>query len=353
MALEATTLALLDSGLLPENYSENLEKSQKNFNLDFHQPTKIGTSFGTTLLGFIDVTKLEQKINETDKFKNSVSPYFIPRILNNTPTGVISMVYNLKGPATSHSEACATGNHSIGDGYLNIKHGRANCMIVGATDSCLDPSVIAGFSRIRALTKESNPKQASIPFDRNRNGFVMGEGAGCLVLEDLESVRARGAESKILGEITGYSATNDAFHITAPSENGEAAYNAMKLVLEEAGTSRIDYINAHATSTPIGDDIELNSIERLFSESQKELPFVSSCKGSLGHLLAAAGSVEAILTIMAVKNNILPHTLNTNVVSSEYENLVLYQPEYGEVRAAISNSFGFGGNNSSVLFEKF
>lgn len=358
LALEATTNALLDSGLLDEKSLSNTQPRQQNLPIKYHDPTRIGTSLGTTLLGFIDITKTEQTVHETGRFRNAISPYFIPRILNNTPSGVISMSFNLKGPTISHSEACATGNHSIGDGYLNIKYGRADCMVVGATDSCLDPSVVGGFNRIRALTKAEDVNQASIPFDQHRSGFVMGEGAGCLVLEDLESAQARGAE--IYAEIIGYSATNDAFHITAPSSNGEAAYNAMKFVLEEGKLSqetetdlKIGYVNAHATSTPIGDDIELNSIKRIFQNSSN-LPYVTSSKGHIGHLLAAAGTVEAIFTIMSMRKGIILPTLNTqNVSQMEYEKLVTGQVLETRLDYAISNSFGFGGNNSSLLFKKF
>ena len=290
MAIKSCQEALLDSGLLDQSRLTDkslseMPRTQKNLgNLEFYPPERTGVSLGTTLLGFIDVTRLEQQINDSNRYKNSISPYFIPKILNNTPSGIISMIYNLRGPSTSHSEACATGNHSIGDGYLAIKYNRADCMIVGATDSCLDPSVIGGFARARALTKANTIENASIPFDKKRSGFVIGEGAGVLVLEELEMAKKRGAT--IYAEIKGYSATNDAFHMTAPSENGEAAYNAMRIVMEDQKNKLlpVDYVNAHATSTPIGDDIELRAIQKLFG-SENELPYISSSKGALVWLM--------------------------------------------------------------------
>merc|ERR1712071_124731 len=298
--------------------------------------------------GFVDIAMAEQKMQDSGRFRPEISPWFIPRILNNTPAGAISMMYDFRGPNTSHTEACATGNHSIGDGYLQIKLNRADCMIVGAADSCLDPTVLGGFARIRALSR-SNTADASRPFDQKRDGFVMGEGAGILVLESLESAHARGAE--IHAEICGYSATADAHHITAPSASGDAAFRAMKLCLAEAAVDGVDYVNAHATSTPLGDDIEAAAIQRIHEGGEQ--PYVSSNKGSVGHLLAAAGAVEGIFTCLTVKNDIIPHTLNTTSPSTDYPKLVLNQPLKTTVNTALSNSFGFGGNNSSLLFKKY
>ena len=331
MALLAANYALNDSKL-------ELQKIDK---------TRVGVSVGSCLLGFIDIVETEQKMQKTRRFRQNISPYFIPRILNNTPAGAISMEYNFKGPNTSHTEACATGNHSIGDGFMQIKYNRADCMIVGASDSCLDPTVLGGFARIRALSKNSE-NNASRPFDKNRDGFVMGEGAGILVLEDLEHAKNRNAE--IYAEITGYGATADAHHITAPSDEGEAAFNAMKLALRESEIDKVDLVNAHATSTPLGDDIEVSAVKRIFG---KDLPYLTSNKGAIGHLLAAAGAVEGIFTVLSVKNDVIPCNLNLENPSSDYDKFVMGECLKTEVNSAISNSFGFGGNNSSVVFKKY
>merc|ERR1712066_20114 len=223
---------------------------------------------------------------------------------------------------------------------MQIKYNRADLMVVGASDSCLDPTVLGGFARIRALSKNSE-NNASRPFDKNRDGFVMGEGAGILVLEDLEHAKNR--HGQIYAEITGYGATADAHHITAPSDEGEAAFNAMKLALKESEIENVDLVNAHATSTPLGDDIEVSAVKRIFGEN---LPFLTSNKGAIGHLLAAAGAVEGIFTVLSVKNDVIPCTLNLEDPSSNYDKFVMGECLKTEVNFAISNSFGFGGNNS-------
>lgn len=345
MALLAAGYALKDARLIDDDGSFiHFEQINEN---------RVGVSVGSCLLGFIDIVETEQKMQKTGRFRQQISPWFIPRILNNTPAGAISMEYNFRGPNTSHTEACATGNHSIGDGFMQIKFNRADCMIVGASDSCLDPTVLGGFARIRALSK-NDTETASRPFDKNRDGFVMGEGAGILVLEELENAKARNA--KIYAEVSGYAATADAHHITAPSDGGHAAFQAMKLALEESGLDKVDMVNAHATSTPLGDDIEVNAVKRIFggeNEDIQELPYLTSNKGAIGHLLAAAGAVEAAFSCLSVQNDIIPHTLNLVDPSSDYKNIVMQNPVKTQVNAAISNSFGFGGNNSSVVFKKY
>lgn len=346
MALLAANYALKDAGFINNDGTYHFEKIDEN---------RVGVSVGSCLLGFIDIVETEQKVQKTGRFRQQISPWFIPRILNNTPAGAISMEYNFRGPNTSHTEACATGNHSIGDGFLQIKFNRADCMVVGASDSCLDPTVLGGFARIRALSK-NNTASASRPFDKSRDGFVMGEGAGILVLEELEHAKARNA--RIYAEVSGYAATADAHHITAPNSEGRAAFQAMKLALEESELERVDMVNAHATSTPLGDDIEASAVKRIFGRgnggiSGENLPYLTSNKGAIGHLLAAAGAVEAVFTCLSVQNDIIPHTLNLVEPSTDYGNIVMTSPMRTEVNAAISNSFGFGGNNSSVVFKKY
>ena len=279
-----------------------------------------------------------------------ISPFFIPSSLINLLSGHISIKYNLKGPNSSPVTACATGTHAIGDSYNLIKNGKADLMVCGGAEAAICPLGIAGFSAARALcdTYNHEPTKGSRPWDKDRSGFVMGEGAGVLVLEELELAKKRSA--KIYGEIKGYGLSGDAYHITKPSSDGNGGFRAMEMALLESNlnTDDINYVNAHGTSTPVGDMIELSAVERLFS-SNKNL-FMSSNKSAIGHLLGAAGAVEAVFSFKSLENNILPPTLNldnpdilTNI------NLVPHQSINKEISNIISNSFGFGGTNASLI----
>ncbi|KAJ4337863.1 Mitochondrial beta-keto-acyl synthase [Didymella glomerata] len=291
-----------------------------------------------------------------------VSPLFVPRLLINLAAGHISMRYGFKGPNHAATTACTTGAHSIGDASRMIQLGDANVMIAGGAESCIHPLAVSGFARARSLATEFNDRstEASRPFDRDRDGFVIGEGAGVVVLEELEHAKARGA--RIYAEIAGYGLSSDAYHMTAPREDGQGPRLAMKKALKHAGLKpgSVDYVNAHATSTPLGDAAENRAIKDLLlgedgKESASEIN-VSSTKGAVGHLLGAAGSVEAIFTILGLHNNILPPTLNLHNPGDPADefncNYVAHFAQQHEISVAMSNSFGFGGTNASLCFRK-
>jgi 3-oxoacyl-[acyl-carrier-protein] synthase II len=272
-------------------------------------------------------------------------------MLINLAGGFISMEHKAKGPNVAAVTACATGAHSIGDAFRFIRYGDADVMITGGTESCVEPLSMAGFSQMRALATDSNdaPEKASRPFDESRSGFVMGEGAGVLVLEEFEHAKARGA--KIYAEIRGVGYTGDAFHVSAPS--GEGGRRAMEAALKQGGLSvkDIDYVNAHGTSTPVGDKMELETIQGLFGEDC--VPVVTSTKGATGHMLGAAGAVEAVFTTLAVAQDIVPPTLNLEKpVVTEGIKHVSGEALKMTVNAALSNSFGFGGTNACVAITK-
>jgi|TARA_E500000178_G_C16963151_1_gene727008 3-oxoacyl-[acyl-carrier-protein] synthase II len=280
-----------------------------------------------------------------------ISPFFIPSSLINLLSGHISIKYNLKGPNSSPVTACATGTHAIGDSFTLIKNGKADLMLCGGAEAAICQLGIAGFSAARALcdTFNDKPELGSRPWDRDRSGFVMGEGAGVLVLEELEQAKKRGA--KIYAEIKGYGLSGDAYHITKPSEDGNGGYRAMQMALNESNLSPedINYVNAHGTSTPVGDMIELSAVERLFSN--KNDLFMSSNKSAIGHLLGAAGAVEAIFSIKSIETTILPPTLNLdNPDTSTKINLIPHESVTKIINNVISNSFGFGGTNASLIF---
>jgi 3-oxoacyl-[acyl-carrier-protein] synthase II len=273
-------------------------------------------------------------------------------IITNMASGNISIKYGLKGICSSVVTACATGTHSIGDSFRAIKHGYADLMICGGTEAPITPLALAGFINITALTQNDNPKDASKPFDLERSGFVMGEGAGILVLEDYEHAVKRGA--KIYAEVLGYGATGDAYHMTAPDPDGSGAARAMKLALEEGGISpeQVNYINAHGTSTKYNDKTETMAIKSVFGNEAYKIP-VSSIKGHVGHLLGAAGAVEAIASIKSITESFIPPTLGLQNADPECD--LDYVPNEGrsaEVKYALSNSLGFGGHNGTLLFGK-
>ncbi len=317
-------------------------------NLSEEEKLKVGVSVGSGIGGLETIYEGSLTINNKDKKK--LSPFFIPSSLVNLLSGQISIKYGFKGPNHSVVTACATGAHSIGDSGEMIKRGAADIMIAGGSEAAVCKLGIAGFCAARSLSTSynDNPEKASRPWDKDRDGFVMGEGAGVLVLEEMESAKKRGAN--IYAELIGYGMSGDAHHITAPAEDGDGGFRAMKNALEMAKISseKVEYINAHGTSTIKGDAIELNSIARLFTHNI----FVSSTKSSIGHLLGAAGSVESIFSIMSLNKNILPATLNLNdPIETTNINLLPNDPLEKNISYALSNSFGFGGTNTALLYK--
>ena len=319
-------------------------------NLSDEDKLKIGVSVGSGIGGLETIYNGSLTINE--KGPRKLSPFFIPSSLVNLLSGQISIKYGLKGPNHSVVTACATGAHSIGDAGEMIKRGAANVMVAGGSEAAVCRLGLAGFCAARSLSTSFNetPHKASRPWDKERDGFVMGEGAGIVVLEEYEYAKKRGA--KIYSELLGYGMSGDAYHITAPAEDGDGGFRAMSEALKmgKISSDQINYINAHGTSTILGDKIELNAIMKLFNNN-KDL-YVSSTKSSIGHLLGAAGSVEAIFSILAINNNIVPGTLNlNNPIESQNINLVANQPIEKNINIALSNSFGFGGTNTALLFK--
>ena len=333
--LIAANMAIQDAGLM---------------NISDEDKLKIGVSVGSGIGGLETIYEGSLTINNKENKK--LSPFFIPSSLVNLLSGQISIKHGFKGPNHSVVTACATGAHSIGDSGEIIKRGAADVMIAGGSEAAVCKLGIAGFCAARSLSTSfnENPDQASRPWDKDRDGFVMGEGAGIVVLEELEFAKKRGAN--IYAELIGYGMSGDAYHITSPSEDGDGGYRAMKEALKmgNISTDKVDYINAHGTSTVKGDEIELNAISRLF----KHDIFVSSTKSSIGHLLGAAGSVESIFSILSLNKNVLPATLNLeNPISTTNINLIPKIPLEKKITFALSNSFGFGGTNTALLFKSF
>lgn len=284
-----------------------------------------------------------------------ISPFFIPGSLINLASGQISIAHGLKGPNHAVVTACSSGTHAIGDAARLIALDDADVMFAGGAESCINRLGIAGFSACKALSTSFNsePAKASRPYDKARDGFVMGEGAGILILEELEHAKARGA--RIYAEIVGYGMSGDAYHITSPPEDGDGAFRCMIAALKRAGfaATEIDYINAHGTSTPVGDEIELRAVERIMHGKVDRLS-MSSTKSSVGHLLGAAGAVEAIFSILAIRDNVCPPTLNLDNPSVETKiDLVPKKPRKKEINIVLSNSFGFGGTNASIVMRRF
>ena len=283
-----------------------------------------------------------------------LSPFFIPSALINLISGQVSIKYGLKGPNHSAVTACATGVHAIGDAARLIGFGDADVMVAGGAEAAVNPLGIAGFCAARALSTAFNdsPAEASRPWDKDRDGFVMGEGAGVVVLEEYEHAKARGA--KIYAEIGGYGMSGDAHHITAPAEHHDGAFRAMKAAFRSGGLTPADvgYVNAHGTSTPMGDDLELEAVENMFGDAAKGLA-MSSTKSATGHLLGAAGAIEAIFSILAIRDGIVPPTLNLHAPSRESViDRVALTAQERKINVALSNSFGFGGTNASILFKR-
>jgi 3-oxoacyl-[acyl-carrier-protein] synthase II len=333
--LAAATQAVEDSGWKPDR-EEDRERT--------------GVLIGSGIGGLTTIA--DGAITLKEKGPRRMSPFFIPSALINLVSGHVSIKYGFKGPNHSVVTACSTGAHAIGDAARLIQLEDADVMVAGGAEAAICRLGIAGFAAARALSTSFNddPPRASRPWDKDRDGFVMGEGAGVVVLEEYEHAKKRGA--KIYAEVIGYGLSGDAYHITAPSENGDGAYRAMRAALNRAKTNpdEIDYINAHGTSTPLGDEIELGAVKRLFGDSAYKLS-MSSTKSAIGHLLGAAGSVEAIFSILAIRDQVVPPTRNLDNPSEGCDiDLVPHKAKERKVRKALSNSFGFGGTNASLIF---
>ena len=336
-AMAAATQALTDSGWKPQSHEDQASTG-----------VLIGSGIGG-IEGIADTALVLR-----DKGPRRVSPFFIPGRLINLASGYVSIEHGLKGPNHSVVTACSTGAHAIGDAARLIALGDADVMVAGGTESPISRISVAGFAACRALSTGFNdePHRASRPYDRDRDGFVMGEGAGVVVLEEYEHAKARGA--KIYAELVGYGLSGDAFHITSPSEDGDGAYRCMQAALKRAGITpgEIDYINAHGTSTPLGDEIELRAVERLLGGAAGSLS-MSSTKSATGHLLGAAGAIEAIFGILAIRDSVAPPTLNLENPSVETAiDLVPKTKRDRKIDVVLSNSFGFGGTNASLVFKR-
>ncbi|MFD2333125.1 beta-ketoacyl-ACP synthase II [Cohnella sp. GCM10020058] len=311
---------------------------------------RVGVSVGSGIGGL--GTWEDQHTILMEKGPRRVSPFFIPMMIANMASGQISIVTGAKGPNTTAVTACATGTHSIGDSYKLIQRGDADVMICGGAEATIRPIAVAGFSNMRAMsTRNEEPQKASRPFDTDRDGFVMGEGAGVLILESLEHATARGAH--IYAEVIGYGMSGDAHHMTEPDPDGAA--RCMARAIKDAGIApeEIGYINAHGTSTPVGDKSETEAIKRTFGEHAKKLA-VSSTKSMTGHMLGAAGGVEAVIVGLALQNGVLPPTINLDNQDPECDlDCVPNEPRQADVKVALSNSFGFGGHNATVILRKY
>ena len=314
---------------------------------------RTGVNIGSGVGGLSTIADTAVELHE--KGPRKVSPFFIPASLINLVSGQVSIRHGFKGPNHSVVTACATGAHAVGDAMRFIQHGDADVMIAGGAEAAICKLGIAGFIACRAMSTHFNddPTRASRPYDKDRDGFVMGEGAGVLVLEELEHAKARGA--KIYAEVIGYGLAGDAHHITAPADDGDGGFRAMQGALRQAGIapSDIQYINAHGTSTPLGDEIELGAVERLFGAAAANTA-MSSTKGATGHLLGAAGAIEAIFSILALRDQIAPPTINLDNPSVDSPiDLVPKVAKPMAIDIALSNSFGFGGTNASVVFKRY
>ena len=321
-----------------------------NLSLDDIEKTRIGVSIGSGIGGLGSIE--DNALILGDKGPRKISPFFVPGAIINMASGNVAIKYNLQGPNISIVSACSSAGHSIGYSARTISYGDADIMITGGAEAGITPLGLAGFNAAKALsTNNENPEQASCPWDKKRDGFLLGEGAGILILEELESAKSR--KVKIYGEVVGFGQSDDAYHITAPAEDGRGAYNAMINALNDFKEShdKIDYINAHGTSTPLGDVIEAKAIAEIF-KGRKNLS-VSSTKSMTGHLLGAAGAIEAIFCLLAMRDSVIPPTINLNDPDNEFDlDLTPNKSKTKEVNFAMSNSFGFGGTNVSLIFKK-
>jgi 3-oxoacyl-[acyl-carrier-protein] synthase II len=357
-------------GFNPENYIEKKEIKKMDLFIQYalgaaneavedsqleiapENAEQVGVIVGTGLGGLPTIEKYHQILLE--KGPGRISPFFIPMLIANLASGQIAIQFGVKGPNSCIVTACATGAHCIGDAYRAIVYGDAKAFIAGGTEANITPLTVGGFNAMKALsTRNDEPEKASRPFEKNRDGFVVAEGAGILILEDLEFALNRGA--RIYAEIVGYGYTGDAYHITAPSPDGDGAARCMRMALRDAGLKpeEIDHINAHGTSTPLNDATETQAIKTVFGEHAKKIP-ISATKSMTGHLLGAAGSTEAIFTILSLRDGILPPTINYEEPDPECD--LDYVPNVARrtpIQIAMSNAFGFGGTNGTLIFKKF
>ena len=336
-AMCAARQALDDAAWMPETYEDQITT---------------GVLIGSGIGGIEGIA--ETAVTLKERGPRRVSPFFVPGRLINIAGGYVSIEFGLKGPNHAVVTACSTGSHAIGDAGRLIALGDADVMVAGGTESPVNRIAVAGFAACRALSTGFNdqPTQASRPYDRDRDGFVLGEGAGCVVLEEYEHAKRRGA--KIYAELIGYGLSGDAYHITAPSEDGDGAYRCMAAAIRRAGVppAAIDYINAHGTSTPLGDEIEVKAVERVVGNAAGRIA-MSSTKSSIGHLLGAAGAVEAIFSVLAIRDQVAPPTINLDNPSVETPlDLVPHQARKRDIDVVLSNSFGFGGTNASLVFRR-
>ena len=335
-ALIAAREAVKSSGITEEN-------------TDFK---RVGIFVGTGIGGLITIEN-QCEIN-LEKGNNRVSPLFIPMAIGNMPSGNIAIEFGFKGESVATVTACASSTHALGEAYKNIKYGYEDVIVTGGTEAAICPVGVAGFENMKALSHSEDKNRASIPFDKERNGFVIGEGSGILILEELEHAKKRNA--KIYGEIIGFGATTDAYHITSPNPDGEGAADAMIRAMEDANIKPedIDYINAHGTSTSINDSTETKAIKLALGEEASKKVMVSSTKSNIGHLLGAAGGVEAIICLKAMEDSLVPPTINYKEKDEECDlDIVPNEVRKAELNIVMSNSLGFGGHNASIILKKW
>ena len=335
LGMIAAREAVKDSGITPENSDYS----------------RIGTYFSSGIGGLTTIQ--EQCKIYFEKGNTRVSPLFIPMGISNMAAGAIAIEYGFKGESMSIVTACASSAHAIGEAYRAIQLGEEDIILAGGSEASINEVALAGFENMKALTHATEVNRASIPFDAERSGFVMGEGAGAIILEELEHAKARGA--KIYAELIGYGSTTDAYHITSPSPDGEGGANAMKRALKNANIKpeEVDYINAHGTSTHLNDATETKAIKTAFGEHAKKL-MVSSTKGNTGHLLGGAGVLEAIISVKAINDSLVPPTINYKVKDEECDlDIVPNEPRKADIKVAMSNSLGFGGHNATIILRKY
>ncbi len=345
LAAGAAREAMLDGGLATIGEDG---KAKTNF----QDPERFGCIIGSGIGGL--KTTEDQHTNYMAKGPGRISPFMIPMLISNMASGIVSMEYGIQGPNYAPVSACATSAHSVGEACRLIREGDADVFLAGGSESAIVPLGIGGFAAMKALsTRNDDPTAASRPWDKDRDGFVMGEGAGIVVVEELEHAKKRGA--KIYAEIVGYGMTADAFHMSAPLPNHEQAQRSMRIALQKAGLnpSDVDYINAHGTSTPMGDIAEVRAVKAVLGEHAKRVP-VSSTKSMTGHLLGAAGVVETIVCVKAIQDSILPPTINLHNPDEECDlDFVPHKAREGKIKVALNNSFGFGGHNVTVVVKAF
>ena len=335
LGMIAAREAVKDSGITPENSDYS----------------RIGTYFSSGIGGLTTIQ--EQCKIYFEKGNTRVSPLFIPMGISNMAAGTIAIEYGFKGESMSIVTACASSAHAIGEAYRAIQLGEEDIILAGGSEASINEVALAGFENMKALTHATEVNRASIPFDAERSGFVMGEGAGAIILEELEHAKVRGA--KIYAELIGYGSTTDAYHITSPSPDGEGGANAMKRALKNANIKpeEVDYINAHGTSTHLNDATETKAIKTAFGEHAKKL-MVSSTKGNTGHLLGGAGVLEAIISVKAINDSLVPPTINYKVKDEECDlDIVPNEPRKADIKVVMSNSLGFGGHNATIILRKY